>query len=650
MAALESQLIITADDRTAAAFASVQSKLMQLQSTIAAVDKASMPAAAATGAFAKPGAALASMPAVATAAGALAKPGAALAKHADAIAAQTAATDKATVALEKNAAAAGSAAAEALSLGASAMIMGTGVTAAAVATAKAIGAGADYQTELVKLRNAGITGEQLQAADQEALALSARYPNVGRVEAMEEYRALRSVASKPEEVPGLMPTVVAALSAMKGLGMHTEAMPNLYKAAETLGQTRDPAKFERFIDSFVKMEQYAGHTITPETVQKFAQQMKLSGATVSDQFIEHMMFLLAQETGTRGGAGLAGLLKEFSGHIGGKEAAEWERLGFLGNQDLLYGKNGAVTGIKPGRNIANWEQALADPDLFVWTKLVPAMEKSGITSPLDQIKEVQALFGNERAAAVIGKLIQQEAQFKTHLANLQGVSGTAGADAMLQTASGGVKSLATQALNLAGIVTQPLMTVAGESAASAARDLGLINQFIAWASRTEAPHFARSPQDDLKEAKDLFNSIHVGRPTWESSADWHADMRATRALWDAGYRSDDLTQEVAREHARAVAASPLAFRGASDWESRAGSLTIPVAVPQQPPAPAEVNVQGQAQVEHEITVRIEPSPLLTAIVDQARQQSLTTVPLIGGGTGVMDSDAAPHRVGGIGHF
>jgi hypothetical protein len=61
--------------------------------------------------------------------------------------------------------------------------------------------------------------------------------------------------------------------------------------------------------------------------------------------------------------------------------------------------------------------------------------------------------------------------------------------------------------------------------------------------------------------------------------------------------------------------------------------------------PQSVSVSGQAQVDHEITVRIEPSPLLTAIVDQVRQQSETTVPLIGRGNGAMDSDASPHRRG-----
>jgi hypothetical protein len=68
----------------------------------------------------------------------------------------------------------------------------------------------------------------------------------------------------------------------------------------------------------------------------------------------------------------------------------------------------------------------------------------------------------------------------------------------------------------------------------------------------------------------------------------------------------------------------------------------------QPQGPQAVNVSGEAQVEHEVTVRIEPSPLLTAIVEQARAAVNFTVPLIGGGSGRMDSDAGPHRSGGIG--
>jgi hypothetical protein len=68
-----------------------------------------------------------------------------------------------------------------------------------------------------------------------------------------------------------------------------------------------------------------------------------------------------------------------------------------------------------------------------------------------------------------------------------------------------------------------------------------------------------------------------------------------------------------------------------------------------PPGPGSVSVSGAARIDQQLTVRIEPWPLLNAIVDQARQQSETTVPLLGGGSGRMDSDAAPNRARGIGH-
>ena len=97
-------------------------------------------------------------------------------------------------------------------------------------------------------------------------------------------------------------------------------------------------------------------------------------------------------------------------------------------------------------------------------------------------------------------------------------------------------------------------------------------------------------------------------------------MRANSSLWGAGYRPGDIEQEMARERARGLSSS----------------------------GPQSVTVSGQADINHEIVVRVEPSPLLAAIVEQARQQSETVVPLAGGGSGRMDSDAGPHRVGGIG--
>lgn len=101
-----------------------------------------------------------------------------------------------------------------------------------------------------------------------------------------------------------------------------------------------------------------------------------------------------------------------------------------------------------------------------------------------------------------------------------------------------------------------------------------------------------------------------------------------------------------REAARGAAL--MALPAIPDWESRARELTLP---PQAPAAPASVTVNGQANVEHtvRVDVHVDLDPELRAKIDAAASAATEfTVPLIGGGTGRMDSDAAPHRVGEFG--
>jgi hypothetical protein len=67
-----------------------------------------------------------------------------------------------------------------------------------------------------------------------------------------------------------------------------------------------------------------------------------------------------------------------------------------------------------------------------------------------------------------------------------------------------------------------------------------------------------------------------------------------------------------------------------------------------PSHPADVNVSGAATVDQTLRIEVAPSAWFQTMVDRALQQSETTIPLIGGGSGQMDSDAGPHRPGGIG--
>jgi hypothetical protein len=70
------------------------------------------------------------------------------------------------------------------------------------------------------------------------------------------------------------------------------------------------------------------------------------------------------------------------------------------------------------------------------------------------------------------------------------------------------------------------------------------------------------------------------------------------------------------------------------------------------PAPQAVSVSGSAAVDHTVhlDVNVTLDLALRAKIDQISNDSHQfTVPLIGGGMGQMDSDAGPHRTGGIGH-
>jgi hypothetical protein len=66
----------------------------------------------------------------------------------------------------------------------------------------------------------------------------------------------------------------------------------------------------------------------------------------------------------------------------------------------------------------------------------------------------------------------------------------------------------------------------------------------------------------------------------------------------------------------------------------------------------DVTVSGQAQVEHQVhlDVNVMLEPGLMAKINQIANSAVDfVVPLIGGGSGRMDSDAGPHRSsGGIG--
>jgi hypothetical protein len=428
-------------------------------------------------------------------------------------------------------------------------------------------------------------------------------------------------------------------------GTSTEDMrgefDKLVKALEVAGVTQDKPRLHSYINDVAKALNAFGDQIKPEDYFDMLRYGRQASSGISERFLMTTMATLGSEFG---GSNIGTALGGFNQAVVGNRfthtaALGFAQLGLIDEKDLARTKTGEIKGILPGRHVKDVQLAQSDPDLWIKQDYLPALAKAGITTP-DQISaRIAQDFTNRNAANLVTQIALQQAKLEKNTALWNQAGGLTGADLL------GSKDASTAFAGVGNAIERWIakrfdVDSYGQVGSAVSRAVGAVTP-----SPGPHPDLGGDAAADLKGWRDLFSSIRIGGP--QTSEQWHADMRANSSLWGAAYRPGDLEQETARETARALSRSPQSFRGASDWEVKSQGLTLPSQA-QQPAAPASVTVNGQAQVEHEITVRIEASPLLQAIVDQARQQSETTVPLMGGGTGRMDSDAAAHRVGGIG--
>ncbi|MGY4472848.1 hypothetical protein [Bradyrhizobium sp. USDA 3364] len=278
------------------------------------------------------------------------------------------------------------------------------------------------------------------------------------------FKELRSIVLHPEEAHELLPTAIKANSAVNALdrsGHMAEGLGFAFKGAEVLGRAQDPAKFEHYLDSFIKAQQVMGKTITPEQIYEFAKYTKASGSTLSDRFLNTSAMSLAQELGgSTTGVSIDQFVKQITGGFQGNlhsAAKEFVNLGLANKDDFETTKTGEIKGMKPGRHVAGARLAQTDPDRYVYEHLLPALEKAGITDQDAQIAQVRRMFPSGRAADLVSKLITQRQSFQNHAQlydKAQGLSATGNNQSDPFVA---LNSLTTSLANFSGTLTSPVM-------------------------------------------------------------------------------------------------------------------------------------------------------------------------------------------------
>ncbi len=343
------------------------------------------------------------------------------------------------------------------------------------ASKDAVAAGAKYQHELAfEYPAAGISEQETGWASDQASALATRYPIVSSADLLKLYRETRAVISG--EVPGganmtpeerlavtardtqrVFPFIVRADAALKASGVSGDDLPMLVKGLEALGITQNVERTKKILDAYVRAAQVAGKTLPIESVLRSIQQMMGVGGELSDSFLMHSFLSLVQEGGSRVGAGIGAMDMTFLGKLGNKEAAEWQRLGFLSDDDLIRTKTGAVKGLKPDHNIKDYQLALSDPDKFLWEKVLPALKAKGYTTVESQIEEVAKLYGQARARRIAAALVQQEVTYEQAAAKFDAALGMAAADIAAKSATAALGELTTALSTFAAALTSPAM-------------------------------------------------------------------------------------------------------------------------------------------------------------------------------------------------
>ncbi len=351
-----------------------------------------------------------------------------------------------------------------------------GVTHVVAESAKS---GAEVQSNRVDMAKAGIPFAERQHITDESLKLAVRYKNVTQASVMELWKEMRSVVTHPEEVDHVIEPMVRAkslLDAKDKTGNASHGLNLLVKGAEAIGAAKDPERFNKLLDGYVRAMQVMGSTITPEGIYEMQKYSKTSGGRWSDRFIMTTAQSLGQELGgSTAGNSIDVATRQIVGGMQNlhSKAKEFARIGLIDPKNLDILKTGEVKGVKAGvkHAVKGDDLAASDLDLWVYRVLLPAMQKHGMKTESDQMAWVQKNFTGT-GANVIAKLIQQRESFEAHAHNYNDALGTAGVDLNRSDPTAGMGALSKSLETFLGVVSTPIMTQAAHALDSISAGIG----------------------------------------------------------------------------------------------------------------------------------------------------------------------------------
>ncbi len=280
--------------------------------------------------------------------------------------------------------------------------------------------GANYQHELVALKNAGRTDHELEEIHTASKATTAALPTASYEENLkvvnETTSAFGSLHHAIEHLT-FMQKAASVVHAAAGDKVQDDAgeMGNkMARFAEERGTAGNGAVFERESEKLVRAMVFTRGNFNPSEMLNFAQQAKSSLQGYNERFLTGIMPSIV---GTMGGDRAGTAANSFNGVIDGKvndmkQAEEWKRLGLL-DTSMAIMKKGHAVGWRTG---AIKDTALAHADPLQWMEdvVLPALREKGgrdgkgiDVNNQEQLKQALAtMFRNQTANFFANELSQ----------------------------------------------------------------------------------------------------------------------------------------------------------------------------------------------------------------------------------------------------
>jgi hypothetical protein len=279
---------------------------------------------------------------------------------------------------------------------------------------EAVKATAEGAHERVRMETAGMTPDEIREAEEASAKLSGQFTSVGQTKILHLLRNARSIVGTYEEagkiIEPLLQTYVVAQGAHPDRADELgEDFDKLVKGMEIKGVTQDLPKFKHYLDSMSKALNVFGDTLRPTDYYEMFKYGRQSTQGLSDKFMLETAPTFAQEMG--GSSAGKAFSSFFQAVVGGrmKQGAiqTLEKYNLVDPTKVIKTSTGATKGLMPG-GVIGADIARSDPYAWVNQVFLPALAKKGVTDPQAIAEIISTSFQAGTAAQLVQILATQQ--------------------------------------------------------------------------------------------------------------------------------------------------------------------------------------------------------------------------------------------------